>query len=950
MSELLRHTLCTLLSVAILFTCGISPAVAENSGKDGTGSKSNAFARQGVKIGILAYRGAEEALTSWRATAAYLSVEIPGHSFVVVPLSFDAINEAVQQKEVDFVVTNPVSYIELETSHGISRIATMERFHGGREYNTFGGVIFCRADRDDIGGIEDLKGKSFMAVHPTSTGGWLIALRELRVLGIDPFRQLSSLRFAGSHDAVISGVRDGKADAGTVHTGVLEGLAAEGAIDLGEIKIINPMEHEGFPFLHSSRLYPEWTFATLKDTPGALAKMVAVALLKLPSSHPAATSASIGGWTIPLDYQPVHELMKELRLGPYKDYGMLNLGQFLKRYWLTILLFFAITFLLGYATLYLLKLKKEIAERKAAEAELQQSLRKREELELILNKIPAVVFLWRAAAGWPVEYVSENVRQFGYTPADFIDGHVAFAELVHRDDMERVSAEVADYSQSGASEFRQEYRLITRSGDILWTDDRTWIRRDQSGKISHYQGIVLDITERHQAEAALRLSEEKFRSFVEQSSEGVYLLEPLEPIPVTMSVEAQRREIYKGCLSECNDIMARMYGFNSADELKGLSLSVLHGAVDKPENIAFLDSWILSNYRIVNAESSETDSKGNQLWFSNNVIGIVENGSLMRIWGTQTDITQRKQAELELAYHHEHLEELVQDRTVELESSQAALVNIVEDLHGKTAELERANEKLKELDRLKSMFIASMSHELRTPLNSIIGFSGIILQGLSGVINEEQRDQLGRVSRAGKHLLSLITDVIDIAKIESGRITPYVEDFDLHALIDEAVGQVRPQAADKGLVIEERLPEDPLLLHSDRKRLLQCLLNYLSNAVKFSERGTVTLVVEPQNDEEWLEIRVSDTGIGIREEDMPLLFGSFVRLESHLKIGTPGTGLGLYLTRKLATEVLGGDVSAESREGEGSTFVLRIPRLLKIENDSVAESKVAAEAKGKGKS
>ncbi|MDO8947471.1 MAG: PAS domain S-box protein [Desulfocapsaceae bacterium] len=312
--------------------------------------------------------------------------------------------------------------------------------------------------------------------------------------------------------------------------------------------------------------------------------------------------------------------------------------------------------------------------------------------------------------------------------------------------------------------------------------------------------------------------------------------------------------------------------------------------------------------------------------------------------GMGIDVTERKRVEQELEKHREKLEELVHKRTVELQESQSALMNIVDDLNVKTEELEQANAMLKELDRLKSMFIASMSHELRTPLNSIIGFTGLIVGDMVGAISDEQRDMLGRVSRAGKHLLSLITDVIDIAKIESGKIVPYLEDFDLHALLDEAVGQVGTQAGEKGLTIEELQPDDPMIIHSDRKRLLQCLLNYLSNAVKFSEKGTVTVEVKTAGTggestgleaanlpDGWIEISIKDTGIGIREEDMKLLFGSFVRLETPLKTTTPGTGLGLYLTKKLTTEVLGGTVGAESEEGSGSRFWLRLPQRIVVE-------------------
>ncbi len=229
----------------------------------------------------------------------------------------------------------------------------------------------------------------------------------------------------------------------------------------------------------------------------------------------------------------------------------------------------------------------------------------------------------------------------------------------------------------------------------------------------------------------------------------------------------------------------------------------------------------------------------------------------------------------------------------------------------------------KEMDRLKSMFIASMSHELRTPLNSIIGFTGIILQGMAGDINAEQNDMLQRSYGAAKHLLGLISDVIDISKIEAGKIEPFTEEFMLGELIHEVVSTMLPELDKKNLTVDARGDQE-IAVKTDRKRLLQCLLNYVSNAVKYSEKGGITLTVNDKK--ERIEIVVEDTGIGIKKEDMPRLFHAFVRLDSPLHIKNRGTGLGLYLTRKLAHEVLQGEAYAESTLGKGSRFILDIPK------------------------
>ena len=279
-----------------------------------------------------------------------------------------------------------------------------------------------------------------------------------------------------------------------------------------------------------------------------------------------------------------------------------------------------------------------------------------------------------------------------------------------------------------------------------------------------------------------------------------------------------------------------------------------------------------------------------------------DSGQITGLVGLIYDLTERKRTETELHNYRVHLEQLVQDRT---------------------AELERANVQLQEMDRLKSMFIASTSHELRTPLNAIIGFTGMTLQGLSGTLNEEQQDNLTRAYRSAKHLLGLISDIIDISKIEAGKIGTFLEEFPIEELVDEAVAIVTPQLQGKGLPLERELPAG-LTVYADRKRLLQCLVNLLSNAVKFTEKGSI--VVAARESEGRLELSVTDSGIGIAEADLPRLFKPFERLESNLRVQAGGTGLGLYLTAKLVADILRGTISVRSREGEGSTFTLSLPR------------------------
>ena len=289
--------------------------------------------------------------------------------------------------------------------------------------------------------------------------------------------------------------------------------------------------------------------------------------------------------------------------------------------------------------------------------------------------------------------------------------------------------------------------------------------------------------------------------------------------------------------------------------------------------------------------------------------------------GIGIDISARKRLEQELTEMNATLESRVAERTRELQESRLELEQLVHDLNLKGVELTAANEKLQEVDRLKSMFIASMSHELRTPLNSVIGYSSIILNEWLGPLLPVQKDNLAIILRAGKHLLSLINDVIDVSKIEAGQIEVRLEEFDLFDLVTEAAQQLEPEIRRKGL--EFRVGNLHLAAQTDRRRLLQATLNLLSNAMKYTESGSIELTV--RHDETWVEIAVTDTGIGIEDKDAKLIFRPFQRLDSMLRGTVSGTGLGLYLTSKLVSEILGGTVGFISQPGKGSTFTLRVP-------------------------
>lgn len=261
----------------------------------------------------------------------------------------------------------------------------------------------------------------------------------------------------------------------------------------------------------------------------------------------------------------------------------------------------------------------------------------------------------------------------------------------------------------------------------------------------------------------------------------------------------------------------------------------------------------------------------------------------------------------------------------------AGAVGIIEDIsHEREAAetLRHAMQRAQEADRIKSAFLATMSHELRTPLNSIIGFTGILMQGLAGPLNEEQHKQLGMVQNSSRHLLSLINDVLDISKIEAGQLELSITPFDLRASLEKILTLVTPIAQQKKIALQMKLGQDLGEMHTDQRRLEQIVINLLNNAIKFTEQGSVTLDCYRQQ-ERYL-LRVVDTGIGMRQEELSRIFQPFHQVESGLARAHEGTGLGLAICKRLVAR-MGGTISVESQPGEGSVFIVSLPQQLPTE-------------------
>ena len=467
-----------------------------------------------VKIGVLAKRGPEKAMEKWGPTAQYLTATLQNQTFIIVPLSFEEVHTSVAKAGIDFLITNSGDYVLLVGNfQGLSRIATMKNRWHDKGYAMFGGVIFTRKDNNTINNFFDLRGKTFMAVDRNSFGGWLMARFELHKSGMDPDKSFKNLFFGKTHDKVVFAVKNRIVDAGTVRTDTLERMAAEGKIDLNDFKIIHSKPaNKYFPFVRSTDLYPEWPFARLSHTSYELAEKVTLALLNMPAQSPAADAARISGWTIPLDYRPVHNLLRELKIGQYQDSGRISMMDMVKKYWKWIMaVFLLMVFITGtsfYVSILNKKLKETHSKLEKANEELKSKVeqRSKEVLESerkyreLADFLPQVVFELDETGN--ILYVNQNAFDvFKYTK-DQLDKGLNVLQMIIPEDHDRVMEDIQ--------------RLL--KGDHIGGVEYTAVRCDNTtfpvvihsnlvthnGKPTGFRGLLIDISRQKRMEKDLK--------------------------------------------------------------------------------------------------------------------------------------------------------------------------------------------------------------------------------------------------------------------------------------------------------------------------------------------------------------------------------------------------------------------------------------------------------------
>lgn len=475
--------------VLALVLCGLAvPAIAEI---------------RDVTVGVLAFRGAQHALDRWGPTIDYLNEDIPGLQFEIRPLSLTDLRAAVANNELDFVLTNPGHYVKLEAAFGITRIVTLQNLRAGKPYTQFGAVIFSRADRRDIRGLKDLRGKSFMAVSPEAFGGFQMAWRELKALEIDPFKDFSRLEFNGfPQDKIVYAVRDGSVDAGTVRTDLLERMAAKGLIKLDDFRILHPLTNEGFPFRHSTSLYPEWPLAKTSRIPDELAQEVAVALLTMLPSNRAALHGNYAGWTVPLDYSTIHSLFRELGIGPYDN--LYSLNDITKQYGSWAILGGAVVLGLALVLLHISRLNRELKKSSASlQSETNQNRRMQHELLKLTSALEQTADTVMITDKFGViEYVNPAFETVtGFSTKEAVGKQSSLLKSGEHDSSFYLNM-WETIARGGV--FCDLFVNKRKDGTLVYEEKTITPLKNDNGEIEHYISTGKDVTEKRMAEQSSR--------------------------------------------------------------------------------------------------------------------------------------------------------------------------------------------------------------------------------------------------------------------------------------------------------------------------------------------------------------------------------------------------------------------------------------------------------------
>lgn len=617
----------------------------------------------------------------------------------------------------------------------------------------------------------------------------------------------------------------------------------------------------------------------------------------------------------------------------------------------------------------------DISQLKQNERNLVSALEELKTLEAVVNKSPAVAFIWKLGLEGPVQFVSENVSQWGYTKEEFQSGRLNFQDIVHPDDRQRVIEEILRLAEEGRMEFRQSYRILTKDGRVRWVDDSTFVRRDPSGKVTSYQGIVLDVTERKTAEKEAEESRLYLQSFLEASPDLIYLK------------DAEGRNLL------VNSAYAHYFGLE-AGKIQGKKDSEIM-PLSLAEQCALSDSLVIQGRKPIRVEERIQNQSGEMIFDTIKFPIKGEEGQIVGIGGISREITEQVKTQekiLESERNFREFLEALKEPALLLDSEghillananaslrlglpsqeiskgnlfafiseslakriRQCLDKVMESGEPFSEEVEIENrsfylqvypwkmergrvERLVllmvditerkrvewEKEKAKNALMYSISHDLKTPLMVMEASLDLISSPDTSRRVEKFQEYESLFRNNLSRMKSLVENLLLSQRALLSEIKPSIQKVDPLKMLEEVISPMKTLAQTQGVELEERIATEPLIMELDPVLLARALENIISNAIKFSPKGErITVSLETVDDE--LRFVVEDRGSGIQPEEIPDLFQPFKRLSAAEKSNVPGSGLGLFVSRRLV-EAHGGTLRLESTPGRGTKATISIP-------------------------
>ncbi len=497
----------------------------------------------------------------------------------------------------------------------------------------------------------------------------------------------------------------------------------------------------------------------------------------------------------------------------------------------------------------------DVTEHKAA----QDALRMVDERYRVLAENSADVF-WEMELDGTFSFVSPAVRRLGYDPDEWVGHHML--EFLPRDEqrvfMERLGADTTELGTH-----RYEVRAMRKDGSEVWMEVLTDFVLE-GGKPVRIQGVARDITERRQAEEAVRESEQKYKGIVENSSDLIMLTRP------------------DGVITYMSPACRSILGYEP-EEVVGTDPWVIHP--DDSERVRTVHLNALKGRAGTNYEYRVVTKSGETRWVSHSWSPIFADGELRTVVSVVRDITEHKQSEEALREAHEELEQAY---------------------------------------RVQREFLNNVTHEVRTPLTAVKGYAEMLMEGLAGPVSDEQRALLGKVLTSSDHLLEIVNGVLRIARLKSGNVSINPKACDPRLVVEKCVSAVLPQALKKGITISVNTDRCGGMGVYDEERLITIVTNLLTNAVKFTESGPIEVFVTCRASA--AEIIIADPGIGIDQAELPAIFDEFVQLGQPRRHKPAGFGIGLAIVAAMV-ESVGASLAVSSARNVGTAFTLYVPVL-----------------------